>query len=53
MTVVPPALRGGNHHMDIAVAVALLGATGEIPRDALEGVCLIGELSLSGDLSER
>src|ERR1700733_13931550 len=33
---------------DLAIAVAALGALGAVPRDALSGVLLVGELSLEG-----
>ncbi|MFT4263188.1 MAG: YifB family Mg chelatase-like AAA ATPase [Nocardioides sp.] len=37
-------------HYDLAVAIAVLAATGEVPPDALDGIALIGELSLDGGL---
>jgi magnesium chelatase family protein len=37
-------------HYDLAIAVAVLGATGVVPARALQGVLLIGELTLSGGL---
>jgi magnesium chelatase family protein len=39
----------GTHH-DLAIAVAVLGATGGVPRDALDGVVFLGELTLDGGL---
>ena len=37
-------------HYDLAIAVAVLGATGVVPRASLEGVVFIGELTLAGGL---
>ena len=35
---------------DLPIALALLAASGQLPLDALEGVCAIGELGLDGQL---
>ncbi len=37
-------------HFDLAVALAVLGATGVVPGEALRGVVVIGELTLAGGL---
>ena len=37
-------------HYDLAIAVAVLGATGVVPGAALRGVVFIGELTLAGGL---
>ena len=37
-------------HYDLAIAVAVLGATGVVPPAALHGVVFIGELTLAGGL---
>ncbi len=37
-------------HYDLAIAVAVLGATGVVPRASLEDVVFIGELTLAGGL---
>jgi len=37
-------------HYDLAMAVAILTACGQIPRDALRSTALVGELSLDGGL---
>lgn len=35
---------------DLAIAIAILSASGVVPRSALDGLVLLGELSLTGDL---
>ncbi len=35
---------------DLPIALALLAASGQLPHDALQGVCAIGELGLDGQL---
>jgi len=35
---------------DLPIALALLAASGQLPPDALDGVCAIGELGLDGQL---
>ena len=35
---------------DLPIALALLAASGQLPLDALQGVCAIGELGLDGQL---
>ena len=37
-------------HFDLAIAVAVLAACGDVPRGALEGTVVIGELTLTGGL---
>ena len=37
-------------HFDLSIAVGVLGATGALPKEALDGVVLIGELTLDGRL---
>ncbi len=37
-------------HYDLAIAVAVLGAIGVVPADALTGVAFLGELTLAGGL---
>jgi magnesium chelatase family protein len=39
-------------HYDLAIAVAVLGATGVVPTAALEDVVFLGELTLAGGLRE-
>ncbi|HRK44335.1 MAG TPA: magnesium chelatase domain-containing protein, partial [Nocardioides sp.] len=35
---------------DLAIAIAVLGATGAVPTAALDGLVVIGELTLDGGL---
>ena len=44
----PASLPKGGSLFDLAIAAALLCATGAVPRDRLEGTVLIGELGLDG-----
>ncbi len=37
-------------HFDLAIALAVLGANGKLPHEALAGTAFIGELTLSGGL---
>jgi magnesium chelatase family protein len=46
----PADLRKSGTHFDLAIAVALLGATGEVDPQALLGSVFVGELTLSGGL---
>ena len=46
----PADLRKAGPSFDLALAVALLAATEQIPRDGLASIALCGELSLSGTL---
>ncbi len=44
----PADVRKTGSGFDLAIAVAVLCALGEVPRDAVDGVLSIGELSLEG-----
>jgi magnesium chelatase family protein len=46
----PADLPKQGSHFDLAIAVGVLAASGEIPRAALEGVVFVGELTLDGRL---
>ena len=46
----PGYVRKAGPSFDLALAVALLAASDQIPRDALDGYAVCGELSLSGAL---
>jgi len=48
VNLAPADLRKSGTAFDLAIAVATLGALGKIPALALEGVALLGELSLTG-----
>jgi magnesium chelatase family protein len=46
----PADLPKRGSHFDLAIAVGVLAAAGKAPRAALEGVVLVGELTLDGRL---
>lgn len=46
----PADLAKSGTHFDLAIAVAVLGATGMVPRASLTDTVLIGELTLEGGL---
>jgi magnesium chelatase family protein len=46
----PADLPKSGSHFDLAIAVGVLAAAGKIPRPALAGVVLVGELTLDGRL---
>jgi magnesium chelatase family protein len=48
----PAALRKAGPGFDAALALALLAASGEVPRDGLERYAVFGELSLGGELRD-
>src|SRR5262249_2670660 len=48
VNLAPADLRKSGTAFDLAIAVATLAALGKIPCEALEGVGLLGELSLTG-----
>lgn len=50
VNLAPADVRKGGAALDLAIAVGILGAIGVVPPSALEGVLLIGELSLDGSL---
>jgi magnesium chelatase family protein len=50
VNLAPADLRKDGTGFDLPMAVALLGAVGALPSDRLDGVHLVGELSLSGEV---
>jgi magnesium chelatase family protein len=48
----PASLRKAGPGFDAAVALAVLAASGEVPRDGLDRYAVFGELSLSGELRD-
>src|SRR4051794_14002004 len=46
----PAALRKGGSSFDLPIAVGILAASGQAPREALEDLVVFGELSLTGAL---
>src|SRR3954452_17929 len=49
-TLAPAALRKGGSSFDLPLAVGILAASGQAPRERLEEIAVFGELSLSGSL---
>src|SRR5258706_12673765 len=50
VNLAPAYLHKAGPGFDLAIACAVLGASGEIPTEALESRAVFGELSLSGEL---
>ncbi|MGI6097697.1 MAG: YifB family Mg chelatase-like AAA ATPase [Dethiobacteria bacterium] len=50
VNLAPAYLRKDGPLFDLPIAIALLGASGQIPRESLQNTFLAGELSLNGDL---
>jgi len=50
VNLAPADVRKGGAALDLAIAVGVLGAIGVVPARALDGLLLIGELSLDGSL---
>src|SRR5215207_4104769 len=50
VNLAPADLRKQGNHLDLAIALALLAAHGQLPQEALEGRLLCGELGLDGSV---
>lgn len=50
VNLAPAALRKAGPGFDLPIAMGVLAATGQIPRDGLERVAALGEMSLDGSL---
>ncbi|MDL2716372.1 MAG: YifB family Mg chelatase-like AAA ATPase [Acidobacteriota bacterium] len=50
VNLAPADLPKSGTALDLAVALAILAANGDIPAEALRGVTLVGELALDGEL---
>ena len=50
INLAPADLRKEGNHLDLAIALALLAALGEIPKDTLENRLFCGELGLDGSV---
>ncbi len=50
INLAPAAIRKSGAALDLAIAVGVLAAIGEVPARSLEGTLLVGELSLDGRL---
>jgi magnesium chelatase family protein len=48
VNLAPADLRKSGAALDLAIAAAVLGALDKLPADALDGILLLGELSLQG-----
>ncbi len=50
VNLAPADLKKEGNHLDLAIALALLAALGEVPQEALSGRMLCGELGLDGSV---
>ena len=50
VNLAPADLRKSGASLDVAIAAAVLAALGHVPAEALDGVLLLGELSLDGSI---
>lgn len=50
VNVSPQAIKKRESCFDLAIAVALLEATGQVPSEEAEGILFVGELGLNGDV---
>jgi magnesium chelatase family protein len=50
VNLAPSGMRKGGAGLDLAIAVGLLVAAGQLPAEAVEGCAFIGELGLDGSL---
>ncbi|THF81280.1 YifB family Mg chelatase-like AAA ATPase [Cohnella fermenti] len=50
VNLAPADMRKEGSAFDLAIAAGILGASGQLPPEMLEGSLLIGELSLSGEI---
>src|SRR5262245_13239741 len=48
VNLAPADVKKSGGAFDLAIAAAVLGALGKIPPSALDGFCLLGELSITG-----
>ena len=51
VNLAPADMRKEGSHFDVPIALALMAEIGAIPRDAVEGYAVIGELGLDGSLA--
>ena len=50
VNLAPADLRKESNHLDLAIAVALLAALGQVPQESLDGRLFCGELGLNGTI---
>jgi magnesium chelatase family protein len=51
VNLAPADLPKEGSHYDLPIVLGLMAATGAVPRDAIEGFCVLGELSLDGSIA--
>jgi magnesium chelatase family protein len=51
VNLAPADLPKEGSHYDLPIALGLMAAVGAIARDAIEGFCVLGELSLDGSIA--
>jgi len=52
VNLAPADLRKEGSHFDLPIALALMAEMGAIPRDAVEGMAVLGELGLDGSIAK-
>ena len=52
VNLAPADLRKEGSHFDLPIALALMAEMGAIPRDAVQGMAVIGELGLDGSIAK-
>jgi len=50
VNLAPADTRKEGPSFDLPIALGALAATGQMPRESLEGACVVGELALSGEV---
>ena len=50
VNISPASIKKSGSSFDLPIAIAILGAMGEIPTDNLKDIMFIGEMNLSGDI---
>jgi magnesium chelatase family protein len=52
VNLIPAGLKKSGTHLDLAMAIGILAASGQLPAGRLESYLFVGELSLGGDVRE-
>lgn len=50
VNLAPADLKKDSSGLDLPIALGLLAASGDVPKEALEGILFVGELSLKGEI---